>query len=149
MIFFYSRPPLFQADRALLVNTLKENNIERPALPELPPEPEPVEPEPSPQDDKLERMMKTCSEYKQNLAVLQNQLATITKPSTSQESKKSKAKTKKKESQKTPACEMENGDTVESLAITNSDSAPMSQEDTNATSIIASALPIDQQETKD
>ncbi|XP_055701959.1 alpha-taxilin [Phlebotomus papatasi] len=139
-----------QADRALLVNTLKENNIERPALPELPPEPEPVEPEPSPQDDKLERMMKTCSEYKQNLAVLQNQLASITKPSTSQESKKSKAKSKKKESQKTLACEMENGDAVvEPVALANSDSAPMSQENTNDTSIIASALPIDQQDIKE
>ncbi|XP_055695474.1 alpha-taxilin [Lutzomyia longipalpis] len=100
---------LLQADRALLVNILKENNIERPSLPELPPEPEPIEPEPTPQDDKLERMMKNCSEFKQNLAMLQNQLSSITKPSTSQEGKKSKSKSKKKDAQKTPP-EQENGE---------------------------------------
>ncbi|GAB0097370.1 alpha-taxilin [Sergentomyia squamirostris] len=92
-----------QADRALLVGVLKDNNIERPPLAELPPEQEPVVgSEPSPQDDKLERMLRNCSEFKQNLALLQNQLSSITKPSTSQETtvKKSKSKNKKKDTTK-------------------------------------------------
>ncbi|XP_059619825.1 alpha-taxilin [Phlebotomus argentipes] len=132
-----------QADRALLVNTLKENNIERPSLPELPPEPEPVEPETSAQDDKLERMMKNCSEFKQNLAVLQNQLASITKPSSSQESKKTKGKSKKKDAQKTVA-EQENGEIAESVAPIEAANVLESKEELTVNSTDSGELPSDQ-----
>lgn len=66
-----------QSERSHLYNVIKENNIEVPALPVLPPEPEPLQTKPitSVADkDKMEIMSKNCAELKQTLANLQNQM---------------------------------------------------------------------------
>lgn len=67
-----------QAERTVLLDVLKANNIERPAMPELPPEPKDIEPAPQP-TDKLEMMTQNCKELKDTLAQLQGQLNAIEK----------------------------------------------------------------------
>lgn len=95
-----------QAERAALLDTLKVNNIERPAMPELPPEPTDIEPPPKPAD-KLDMMTQNCKELKETLAQLQGQLNAIEKDekpkgkntsttaTTAAENKKSKSKKNK------------------------------------------------------
>lgn len=67
-----------QAERTVLLDLLKANNIERPAMPELPPEPKDIEPAPQP-TDKLDMMTQNCKELKETLAQLQGQLNAIEK----------------------------------------------------------------------
>lgn len=67
-----------QAERTVLLDTLKSNNIERPEMPELPPEPKDIEPAPKP-TDKLDMMSQNCKELKETLAQLQGQLNAIEK----------------------------------------------------------------------
>lgn len=67
-----------QAERNVLVDLLKEHNIERPAMPELPPEPKDIEPPPK-QTDKLDIMSRNCDELKRTLAQLQNQMVALEK----------------------------------------------------------------------
>lgn len=62
-----------QAERASLLGTLKANDIERPSMPELPPEPVDIELPPRP-SDKLDSMTRNCEELKQTLAQLQGQM---------------------------------------------------------------------------
>lgn len=50
-----------QAERTALLDTLKQHNIERPVMPELPPEPTDIEPPPKPAD-KLDMMTQNCKE---------------------------------------------------------------------------------------
>lgn len=89
-----------QAERTALVDVLKVNNIDRPPMPELPPEPVDIEPPPKP-TDKLDVMTQNCKELKETLAQLQGQLNAIekvdkTKPKNSNsESKKGKIKKNK------------------------------------------------------
>lgn len=64
---------LFQAERSSLLEVLKVNNIERPPMPELPPEPTDIEPPPK-SADKLDIMSRNCSELKKSLAQLQGQM---------------------------------------------------------------------------
>lgn len=67
-----------QAERTALLDVLKENNIERPIMPELPPEPTDIVPAPKPMD-KLDMMSQNCKELKETLAQLQGQLNSIEK----------------------------------------------------------------------
>lgn len=94
-----------QAERTALLDTLKVNNIDRPVMPELPPEPTDIEPPPKP-TDKLDMMTQNCKELKETLAQLQGQLNAIEKddkqkgktapaPAAAPESKKSKSKKNK------------------------------------------------------
>lgn len=70
---------MLQAERTSLLQTLKENNIECPPMPEVPP-PEPEEPLPevSQQPDHLETLLRSRDELKQNLASLQGELTVMT-----------------------------------------------------------------------
>lgn len=91
-----------QAERTALLEILKENNIERPTMPELPPEPTDIVPAPKPMD-KLDVMTQNCKELKETLAQLQGQLNSIEKDdkqkdkieaSGNKKSKSKKSKTK-------------------------------------------------------
>lgn len=62
-----------QAERSVLVELLKTHNIQRPEMPELPPEPKDIEPPPK-QTDKLDIMSRNCDELKRTLAQLQTQM---------------------------------------------------------------------------
>lgn len=65
-----------QAERGTLLDALKANNIERPAMPELPPEPTDIVAPPKP-TDKLDVMSENCKELKETLANLQSQINSI------------------------------------------------------------------------
>lgn len=109
-----------QGDRAFLLQTLKEHEIECPTIPETLPGPdaEPVLPdfsapvltekEQQQKTDKLDSMTKNCADLKENLKLLQNQLATMTDEkegggdvTADKSNKKSKSKNKKSKSNKT------------------------------------------------
>lgn len=89
-----------QAERTSLLDALKANNIDRPPMPELPPEPTDIEPPPKP-TDKLDVMTQNCKELKETLAQLQGQLNAIEKDDNQKgktatiENKKSKTKKNK------------------------------------------------------
>ncbi|XP_011179256.2 alpha-taxilin [Zeugodacus cucurbitae] len=67
-----------QNERSHLYKVLRDNNVECPAMPQLPPEPEPMQtqaPTSSSGDkDKMEIMSRNCAELKQTLANLQSQM---------------------------------------------------------------------------
>ncbi|XP_077285924.1 beta-taxilin [Arctopsyche grandis] len=65
-----------QAERTILLNTLQENNIERPPLPQLPPEPKSTRTEGG--VDKVDLMAANCAQLKQSLSQLQGQLNDLT-----------------------------------------------------------------------
>ncbi|ALC47466.1 CG5886 [Drosophila busckii] len=68
-----------QLERTTLHQTLREHNIEIPAMPQLPPEPEPIKTEPANADKaKMELMTRNCAELKETLANLQNQMKKLT-----------------------------------------------------------------------
>jgi len=68
-----------QMERTTLHKCLRDNEIEIPALPQLPPEPEPVNVKPVSADNvKMEMMTRNCAELKQTLANLQNQMKLLT-----------------------------------------------------------------------
>ncbi|EDV42922.1 uncharacterized protein Dana_GF16776, isoform A [Drosophila ananassae] len=67
-----------QQERTTLHKSLRDNNIEIPALPQLPPEPEPVNDKPTQENVKMEMMSRNCAELKQTLANLQNQMKLLT-----------------------------------------------------------------------
>ncbi|KAH8334970.1 hypothetical protein KR074_012373 [Drosophila pseudoananassae] len=67
-----------QQERTTLHKSLRDNNIEIPALPQLPPEPEPVNEKPTQDNVKMEMMSRNCAELKQTLANLQNQMKRLT-----------------------------------------------------------------------
>lgn len=67
-----------QQERTTLHKSLRDNNIEIPALPQLPPEPEPVTNKPTQENVKMEMMSRNCAELKQTLANLQNQMKLLT-----------------------------------------------------------------------
>ncbi|KAH8277434.1 hypothetical protein KR026_010777 [Drosophila bipectinata] len=67
-----------QQERTTLHKSLRDNNIEIPALPQLPPEPEPVNEKPTQDNVKMEMMSRNCEELKQTLANLQNQMKLLT-----------------------------------------------------------------------
>lgn len=108
-----------QAERGTLLDVLKANNIERPPMPELPPEPKDIEPAPQP-SDKLDAMTRNCNELKATLAQLQGQMNAISleqkeKPKsnkandTATATKKPKAKKNKAKSSTAKADEAGNG----------------------------------------
>lgn len=94
-----------QAERGSLLDALKANNIERPEMPELPPEPKDIEAPPKPAD-KLDTMTRNCAELKATLAQLQGQMNAISLEQTktdgetsgNKKSKKNKNKAKKEPS---------------------------------------------------
>lgn len=88
-----------QAERATFIEVLAANNIERPAMPELPPLPVDIEPPPK-SADKLDIMSRNCMELKKSLAQLQTQMNTLSveKP----EPKKDDAAVAKKNNKKKP-----------------------------------------------
>ncbi|KAF9819612.1 hypothetical protein SFRURICE_005565 [Spodoptera frugiperda] len=127
-----------QAERTVLLGTLKDNNIERPALPALPPLPPPA-PAPVAQQPasnaKVDAMAANCAQLRQSLAHLQTQLNTLTnkqkeespapekveKPEKSKKSKskKNKAEKAKAEADKAAAAkETESNEEVESSETT-------------------------------
>ncbi|XP_014103337.3 gamma-taxilin [Bactrocera oleae] len=70
-----------QNERSHLYKVLRDNNIECPAMPQLPPEPEPMQIQASATSsggaadkDKMEIMSRNCAELKQTLANLQSQM---------------------------------------------------------------------------
>lgn len=70
-----------QNERSHLYKVLRDNNIECPTMPQLPPEPEPMQTQiPTPSSggasdkDKMEIMSRNCAELKQTLANLQSQM---------------------------------------------------------------------------
>lgn len=68
-----------QQERLTLHQTLRDKKIEIPALPQLPPEPEPVKVKQINSDNtKMEMMTRNCAELKQTLANLQNQMKLLT-----------------------------------------------------------------------
>ncbi|EDW84948.1 uncharacterized protein Dwil_GK12861 [Drosophila willistoni] len=69
-----------QLERTSLHTCLRDNNIEIPAMPQLPPEPEPIKVAPVNTNDKakMELMTRNCAELKQTLANLQNQMKLLT-----------------------------------------------------------------------
>lgn len=87
---------MLQAERTSLLQTLKENNIECPPMPEVPP-PEPEEPLPevSQQPDHLETLLRSRDELKQNLASLQGELTVMTNAEKNEGAGKKKNKGKK------------------------------------------------------
>lgn len=99
-----------QAERTTLYQVLKDNNIETPPMPVLPPEPEPnyLPPVPKQQPDKMEVIAKNCAELKQTLAKLQGQMNAITSKQSNDEKpaeeevKKSKNKKSKNKNKSCP-----------------------------------------------
>lgn len=86
-----------QLERTTLHKCLRDHEIEIPALPQLPPEPEPVNVKPvSAENVKMEMMSRNCAELKQTLANLQNQMKLLT----TNESKTSIEEKKKAEEQR-------------------------------------------------
>ncbi|XP_017873586.1 PREDICTED: alpha-taxilin [Drosophila arizonae] len=68
-----------QLERTTLHQTLREKDIPIPAMPQLPPEPEPIKVVPINTDSaKMELMTRNCAELKQTLANLQNQMKLLT-----------------------------------------------------------------------
>lgn len=92
-----------QAERATFIEVLAANNIERPALPELPPLPTDIEPPPK-SADKLDIMSRNCMELKKSLAQLQTQMNTLSvekpEPKKGDTSAATKKPNKKKPSKK-------------------------------------------------
>ncbi|XP_052754050.1 gamma-taxilin [Galleria mellonella] len=106
-----------QGERTVLLNTLKEHNIERPPLPPPPPTPVPaLAPAPAPStspasapasNSKVDAMAANCAQLRQSLAHLQSQLNVLTnnknntteEPPKPEKQKKSKSKKSKAEKQ--------------------------------------------------
>lgn len=93
-----------QSERSVILQTLKDHNIECPRVEPLPvAEPEPEGPSIAQQEvdarknEKIEKMERNCSDLKQNLLQLQNQLSAIaSKEVTESESQPAAQKTNKK-----------------------------------------------------
>ena len=101
-----------QAERTSLINVLKVNNIERPPMPDLPPEPTDIAPPPK-SADKLDMMSRNCAELKKSLAQLQGQMNMLaTEKSSKQEETNAETKTttaskkNKNKKNKTKTCPM-------------------------------------------
>lgn len=112
---------LLQAERTSLLQTLKENNIECPPMPEVPP-PEPEEPLPevSQQPDHLEGLLRSRDELKQNLATLQGELTVMTNAE-KKENSEGAAKKKNKGKKNKKACPVgENSVAKEEIAVVKS-----------------------------
>ncbi|CAH1635900.1 unnamed protein product [Spodoptera littoralis] len=105
-----------QAERTVLLGTLKDNNIERPALPALPPAPAPPPPAPlahqPASNAKVDAMAANCAQLRQSLAHLQTQLNTLTNKPTEESpapekvektEKQKKSKSKKNKAEKAKA----------------------------------------------
>ncbi|CAD6991146.1 alpha-taxilin [Ceratitis capitata] len=79
-----------QNERSHLYKVLRDNNVECPALPQLPPEPEPIQTTTTTgggvggtsDKDKMEIMSRNCAELKQTLANLQSQMKFLNVSST-------------------------------------------------------------------
>lgn len=99
-----------QAERGALLDVLKTNNIERPPMPELPPEPTDIEPAPKP-TDKLDLMSQNCKELKETLAQLQNQMNAITSEK-DEKPQKDVVQTKKPKAKKNKAKNQEKKETA-------------------------------------
>ncbi|VVC99553.1 unnamed protein product [Leptidea sinapis] len=102
-----------QAERTVLLNTLKVHSIERPPVPA--PLPATLPPMPSASDAKVDAMEANCVQLKQKLAELQTQFNTLTNKGEEKEEspkveikKKSKSK-KKNKAQEKPAAVSETG----------------------------------------
>lgn len=93
-----------QAERATFIEVLTANNIERPAMPELPPLPTDIEPPPK-SADKLDIMSRNCMELKKSLAQLQGQMnaLSVDKPEPKKEESSAAKKNKNKKANKKSA----------------------------------------------
>lgn len=118
-----------QAERGVLLDVLKEHDIERPTMPELPPEPTDIVPAPKPMD-KLDMMSQNCRELKETLAQLQGQLNSIEKDDKQKEkteasgSKKTKSKKPKTKNGKQAAGpQLASDKTEEQSVASNEDSS--------------------------
>lgn len=132
-----------QNERSHLYKVIKENNVEVPPLPVLPPEPEHLQTKPinSVADkDKMEIMSKNCAELKQTLANLQNQMKILNLKGAEAEEqckqlqvqeeslkKKQKKKSKSKKNQNNAANNGNNNNNTN-----NKESSPVNSEDTNS-----------------
>lgn len=118
-----------QAERTALLDVLKANNIERPPMPELPPEPVQIEPTPQ-QPDRLDMMTQNCKELKETLAQLQGQLNAIEKDDKQKgknpapENKKNKSKKNKAKNGKVVVVEETQPSPVVADATSNDESTP-------------------------
>ncbi|XP_047508145.1 gamma-taxilin [Pieris napi] len=100
-----------QAERTVLLTTLKENNIERPPLPTPAPAPPVPPPAQTASDAKVDAMAANCAQLRQSLAHLQTQLNTLTNKEEKEESPKPETK-KKSKSKKKAQKAAENTETV-------------------------------------
>ncbi|KAI8437835.1 hypothetical protein MSG28_012053 [Choristoneura fumiferana] len=95
-----------QAERTVLLGTLKEHNIERPPVPTPPPAPAPAPapasaPAPSKaSNDKVDKMAANCAQLRQSLVHLQSQLNTLTNKNGTKEEPPKVDKPKKQKSKK-------------------------------------------------
>ncbi|XP_022118684.2 gamma-taxilin [Pieris rapae] len=89
-----------QAERTVLLTTLKENNIERPPLPTPAPAPPVPPPAQTASDAKVDAMAANCAHLRQSLAHLQTQLNTLTNKEEKEESPKPETKKKSKSKKK-------------------------------------------------
>ncbi|KAL0819169.1 hypothetical protein ABMA28_008422 [Loxostege sticticalis] len=90
-----------QAERTVLLSTLKENNIERPPLPTPPPAPAPPPPAPAPSSNaKVDAMAANCAQLRQSLAHLQTQLNVLTNKKEKEDAAPKQEKAKKSKSKK-------------------------------------------------
>ncbi|KAG4076144.1 hypothetical protein HA402_011490 [Bradysia odoriphaga] len=131
-----------QVERTSLLDVLKANNIERPPMAELPPEPV-IEPPPK-SADKLDIMSPNCSELKATLAVLQGQMNALTSEKKTQETpvveptqpKKSKNK-KNKANESCPITErsVTNGKTNSNATVNEGDDVPTNNENASVESV--------------
>ncbi|CAH0730795.1 unnamed protein product, partial [Brenthis ino] len=94
-----------QAERTVLLGTLKENNIERPPLPSPPPAPAPPPAHTPASNAKVDAMAANCAQLRQSLAHLQSQLNVLTnkKEESPKPEKQKKSKSKKNKSDKQKA----------------------------------------------
>ncbi|XP_037041123.1 alpha-taxilin [Bradysia coprophila] len=127
-----------QAERTSLLDVLKANNIERPPMAELPPEPV-IEPPPK-SADKLDIMSRNCSELKATLAVLQGQMNALSAEKKTQETpvveptQPKKSKNKKNKANKScpitdrSATSTTNGKTNSTVTVNEGDDVPTNNE---------------------
>ncbi|KAJ8711566.1 hypothetical protein PYW08_008520 [Mythimna loreyi] len=127
-----------QAERTVLLSTLKDNNIPRPAVPAAPPAPAPPPAAPQPASNaKVDAMAANCAQLRQSLAHLQSQLNTLTNkqkeespaPEKPEKTEKKKSKSKKNKAEKAKAeAEKATTSTAEATTAESDDAKDVTEE---------------------
>ncbi|XP_045779523.1 gamma-taxilin isoform X2 [Maniola jurtina] len=124
-----------QAERTVLLNSLKEHNIERPPLPTPPPAPAPTAAPAPASNSNVDAMAANCVQLRQSLAHLQSQLNVLTnkKEESPKPEKQKKSKSKKNKSDKKMIQEKEAEATVKD---SSEESQPNADENKEQTEVI-------------